>query len=69
MTNTLDYYNRNADSFFESTACVDMSPLYERFLALVGPQGTILDAGCGSGRDAKAFRDLGYQVSAFDASE
>lgn len=69
MTNTLDYYNRNADSFFESTARVDMSPLYERFLALVGPQGTILDAGCGSGRDAKAFKDLGYQVSAFDASE
>lgn len=69
MTNTLDYYNRNADSFFQSTARVDMSPLYERFLALVGPQGDILDAGCGSGRDAKAFKDLGYQVSAFDASE
>jgi 2-polyprenyl-3-methyl-5-hydroxy-6-metoxy-1,4-benzoquinol methylase len=26
-------------------------------------------AGCGSGRDARAFVDLGFNVSAFDASE
>ena len=31
--------------------------------------GHILDAGCGSGRDSKAFQELGYAVSAFDASE
>ena len=29
----------------------------------------MLDAGCGSGRDALAFRQAGYQVDAFDASE
>ena len=68
MTQTLDYYNRNAETFFQSTAHVDMAPLYERFLKLVGPDGYILDAGCGSGRDAKAFKELGYEVSAFDAS-
>ena len=28
----------------------------------------ILDAGCGSGRDAKAFAALGHRVTAFDAS-
>jgi SAM-dependent methyltransferase len=28
----------------------------------------VLDAGCGSGRDAKAFVDLGFDVIAFDAS-
>ena len=33
------------------------------------PQGQpILDAGCGSGRDALAFKRLGYPVYAFDAS-
>ena len=35
----------------------------------VKPEGCILDAGCGSGRDSKAFRELGYRVVAFDASE
>nr|QQZ48807.1 class I SAM-dependent methyltransferase [Phenylobacterium glaciei] len=28
----------------------------------------MLDAGCGSGRDALAFRGLGFQVTAFDGS-
>ncbi|MCM1261235.1 MAG: class I SAM-dependent methyltransferase [Butyrivibrio sp.] len=28
----------------------------------------ILDAGCGSGRDARVFLDAGYQVTALDAS-
>ncbi|MFC6477433.1 DEAD/DEAH box helicase family protein [Pseudomonas asuensis] len=38
------------------------------FLARIPAGGYILDAGCGSGRDAKAFIQQGYQVSAFDAS-
>lgn len=29
----------------------------------------ILDAGCGSGRDAKYFQSQGHNVTAFDASE
>lgn len=66
---TLDFYNQNANSFFESTVNVDMSSFHSRFLSLVKPGGRILDAGCGSGRDAKIFKDLGYLVSAFDASE
>jgi len=33
------------------------------------PEGArILDAGCGSGRDAKRFLEMGYEVTAFDAS-
>jgi 2-polyprenyl-3-methyl-5-hydroxy-6-metoxy-1,4-benzoquinol methylase len=31
------------------------------------PGGFILDAGCGSGRDARAFREKGFSVYAFDA--
>lgn len=69
MTNsTIDYYQDNADNFFESTVGVDMSPLYARFLAGLPAGGHVLDAGCGSGRDAKAFLEAGYRVSAFDAS-
>jgi ubiquinone/menaquinone biosynthesis C-methylase UbiE len=42
-----------------------MAPLYTRFLARIPAGGHILDAGCGSGRDALAFRKLGYAVTAF----
>lgn len=62
------YYEENASSFFADTVSVDMSGLHERFLAMIDVGGHILDAGCGSGRDAKAFLERGYQVTAFDAS-
>ncbi|NCA71921.1 MAG: class I SAM-dependent methyltransferase [Sphingobacteriia bacterium] len=65
---TLAYYEDHAQSFFAETVEVDMAPLYARFLARVPPGGQILDAGCGSGRDALAFRRLGYAVTAFEAS-
>jgi SAM-dependent methyltransferase len=62
------YYNLNADRFAADTGEVDMSALYERFLRRVGPGGRVLDAGCGVGRDARAFVERGYTVVAFDAS-
>jgi SAM-dependent methyltransferase len=62
------YYNTNAESFFHATVNVDMSSLQARFLPHLGEGATILDAGCGSGRDAKAFKNLGHRVAAFDAS-
>lgn len=62
------YYGRFAPEFFASTVVVDMTPLRQRFLAGLRPQAAILDAGCGSGRDAKAFAEAGFRVSAFDAS-
>lgn len=65
---TMAYYQRNAQTFFDATVGVDMTSLYAPFLRLVVPGGCVLDAGCGSGRDAKAFSALGYQVEAFDAS-
>ncbi len=45
-----------------------MGEHYQRFLSKVPAGGRILDAGCGSGRDAYAFKRLGYKVDAFDAS-
>ncbi|MGI5310644.1 class I SAM-dependent methyltransferase [Rheinheimera sp. WS51] len=66
---TLNYYNQNAKSFSDATLDVDMSALYAEFLPLVPKQSHILDAGCGSARDAAYFKQQGYKVSAFDASE
>ncbi|MDU1059505.1 MAG: class I SAM-dependent methyltransferase [Leclercia adecarboxylata] len=65
---TLKYYQDNAQTFFDGTVNVDMSSLYETFTKHLAPGARVLDAGCGSGRDAKAFQKMGYQVEAFDAS-
>ena len=68
MTDTIDYYNRNAARYAANTAEVDLSALRARFLERVPAGGFILDAGCGSGRDSLAFLQQGYRVRAFDAA-
>lgn len=69
MNSTINYYNNNAKEFCEGTLQADMSRCRSMFLKHMVPSGYILDAGCGSGRDSRAFQELGYEVSAFDASE
>ena len=66
---TLEYYNVKTNEFYESTVNADVTALYERFISEVKPGGKILDFGCGSGRDTKAFIDKGYVVDAVDGSE
>ncbi len=66
---TDDFYNNNALGFFEGTVDADMSSNYTDFLVKIEEGSHILDAGCGSGRDAKKFKDLGYEVTAIDGSE
>jgi SAM-dependent methyltransferase len=68
MDENSEYYNQHASLFFASTMGVDMSALQEAFLAKLPPASRVLDAGCGSGRDAKAFAARGHVVTAFDAS-
>lgn len=65
---TLDYYKEFADEFYESTIIADVEYLRERFLKHLPEGARILDLGCGSGRDSKAFVDRGYRVDAIDGS-
>jgi len=65
----MSYYNQNAQEFFDGTINVDMSSLYSEFTPLLPVNGQILDAGCGSGRDTKAFLDKGFSVHSIDASK
>lgn len=65
---TIRFYQDNADDFFKGTVNVDMSNIYQYFTKNLNKGALILDAGCGSGRDTKAFIDMGYSVEAFDAS-
>ena len=68
MDKNIEYYNKNAKSFFDSTVDADMSLWRDKFESYVVAGGRILDAGCGSGRDSKAFMKHGFSVLAFDAS-
>ena len=68
MNNTINYYNQNAENFIANTQNADMHPTQERFLRLLDANTSILDFGCGSGRDTKYFLEKGYQVTATDGS-
>lgn len=66
---TIDYYNKNAKSYFDKTVDARMAEQYNIFLKHVKPNGRILDFGCGSGRDSLAFKNMGFEVYAIDGSE
>lgn len=65
---TIEFYNQHSQDFFASTVNADVSELYHAFLSQLPVNARILDAGCGSGRDSKAFIQLGFDVTAIDAS-
>ena len=67
-TSTKAYYDQRAVEFCANTVAMDMSELYAPFLQTIPPGGRILDAGCGSGRDSRAFLSLGFDVVPIDAS-
>ena len=69
MDSNVNYYNENADSFFAGSVNADMSLERNRFIELLPKDAKVLDVGCGSGRDSKAFLEAGFKVTAFDASE
>lgn len=66
---TIQYYESHAEEFVSNTKDADMGSIRSRFLSYIPKGGRILDFGCGTGRDAKAFLDLGYDVTAIDGSE
>ena len=68
MDNTLKYYEENANQFVQGTVSVDFKQTQDKFLSKLKSGDSILDFGCGSGRDTKYFVDNGFQVEATDGS-
>lgn len=68
MSNTIDYYNKNADAFAKETQLLDFHETQDKFLSYLKVKDQILDFGCGAGRDTKYFLDHGYDVEAIDGS-
>ena len=69
MNNTLKYYDMNAEKFVEGTVSVDFVVTQNKFLDKLPVNASILDFGCGSGRDTKYFLDQGMNVEAIDGSK
>jgi SAM-dependent methyltransferase len=67
---TIGHYNGSADSFWEGTKDHDVSQNHAALLdAIEGPPPfTLLDLGCGPGRDLVHFRALGHEVVGLDGA-
>ncbi len=65
---TLAHYERNADSFWAGTKEHDVSQNIDALILAIGRPAplTILDLGCGPGRDLLAFKRLGHDVVGLD---
>ena len=59
---TLDHYNEHAEAFWQGTRDHDVSQNITALLQAIEdkPPFTILDFGCGPGRDLKVFLELGH---------
>ncbi len=68
MSETIDYYEKNAERFADSTVDLEFSVTQNTFLSELKEGASILDFGCGSGRDTKYFLQRGYRVTAIDGS-
>ena len=72
MKKTLEYYENNAKNY-KNEWTDDFLKNYNFtvpsiFLEFLPKRASILDLGCGTGRDSKYFLDHGYKVTAVDGS-
>ncbi len=67
---TIGHYDRAAEDYWDGTRDHDVSQNYAAFLnAIEGDHPfSILDLGCGPGRDLQHFRALGHDVTGLDGS-
>lgn len=67
---TLEHYNQRAGDFFDGTRDHDVSQNIAALLERIEgePPYTILDFGCGPGRDLKTFSELGHAAVGLDGA-
>jgi SAM-dependent methyltransferase len=67
---TLEYYDARAKDFWEGTRDHDVSQNIAALLQCIegAPPFTVLDFGCGPGRDLKAFTELGHVATGLEGA-
>ena len=65
---TLKYYEKNGKNIAERYESADVSDLHRVLNASFKLPGTLLELGCGSGRDAAFMAKQGFNVTAVDGS-
>jgi SAM-dependent methyltransferase len=63
-----NFYENNHQQYFDSTVGIDPSAFLEPLAGLLNPKATILDIGCGSGRDLRWFARRGFCPTGFEQS-
>jgi SAM-dependent methyltransferase len=68
---TLAHYERNAQQFFAGTIDHDVSQNIAALLSAIETPApyTILDLGCGPGRDLKTFASMGHRAIGIDGAQ
>ena len=69
MNSTIEYYNNNADQYYWATVGVDLDASRKKFASYLPSEASVIDMGCGSGRDVLAFSDMGFNATGIDAAQ
>lgn len=68
MNTTIAYFDENAERCFADAFTITERSNQDRFVAELPAGASILDLGCGSGRDTAYFRERGFLVTPTDGS-
>ena len=64
-----DYYQESAEDYYEQTFILDPSSFLTSMVERLKPGCSILDVGCGSGRDLLWLKNRGFGVVGFERSK
>jgi SAM-dependent methyltransferase len=63
-----DFYEKNHEEYFQTTVGIDPSSFLTPLIRFLHNRATILDIGCGSGRDLLWLRRHGFSPTGFEIS-
>ena len=65
----LDFYNNNAEEYQKATLRIDPTPFLSPLASRLPPASSVLDVGCGVGRDLIWLKNKGFSVCGLEQSQ